>query len=133
MKKAVLCAMVCAAAVTTGPAVVATSADAAPARVSAVRLLSKLPVRAETHTSSYARAEFGRQVDANHDGEDTRTEVLRAESKSHVTISGAGAVRSGRWVSLYDGRTVRAGSKLVVDQLVPLAEAWSSGAWRWSS
>jgi hypothetical protein len=42
-------------------------------------------------------------------------------------------VLSGEWLSKYDGKAFTEGWRLRVDHLVPLAEAWSSGAWAWNA
>jgi hypothetical protein len=39
----------------------------------------------------------------------------------------------GRWISAYDGKTFTKDSGLDVDHMVPLAEAWRSGAWAWTA
>jgi hypothetical protein len=39
----------------------------------------------------------------------------------------------GKWLSAYDGKTITNASLLDVDHMVPLAEAWRSGAWEWSA
>lgn len=40
---------------------------------------------------------------------------------------------SGRWYSPYDGATWYAASAVGIDHVVPLAEAWRSGASSWST
>lgn len=102
-------------------------------QVSAGTLLGELKVAKESHAGSYRSSKFRRWVDANRDGEDTRAEVLKAESKKKVTKSRDHRVKSGRWVSPYDGKTLRAASKVEIDHLVPLQEAWTSGASSWSA
>jgi hypothetical protein len=37
------------------------------------------------------------------------------------------------WLSPYDGKSYTKDSALDIDHLVPLAEAWRSGAWAWSA
>ncbi|MCQ3804116.1 MAG: S-layer homology domain-containing protein [bacterium] len=39
----------------------------------------------------------------------------------------------GTWFSWYDGRTISNSSELDIDHMVPLAEAHSSGGWRWDA
>lgn len=39
---------------------------------------------------------------------------------------------SGRWVSVYDDKTFTDASGLDIDHLVPLANAWRSGANTWT-
>jgi len=102
------------------------------ARISIITALNRLKVQSE-YQSGYSRSKFGSDwIDADRDGLDTRAEVLIAESKVSVTIS-RGIVRTGKWISLYDNRTWREGSKLDIDHVVALSEAWKSGAYRWSA
>ncbi|MFI6338009.1 HNH endonuclease family protein [Streptomyces sp. NPDC050535] len=62
----------------------------------------------------------------------TRETVLKRDGSSVVTNSACTAT-SGSWYSVYDGATWTAASDLDIDHLVPLAEAWDSGADGWSS
>lgn len=91
--------------------------------------IDQLPVAVETR-SGYDRAKFRHWVDADGDCRDTRDEVLAAESK--VTVSGCD-VQRGLWVSPYDGDSTRDSTGFDIDHLVPLAEAWDSGARRWNA
>lgn len=92
----------------------------------------ELPLAAERRTG-YDRDHFRHWVDADGDRCDTREEVLIAEATRKVTPGSGCAVRTGRWVSYYDRVTVTAARSLDIDHLVPLAEAWDSGASRWSA
>jgi hypothetical protein len=69
-------------------------------------------------------------VDADSDCRDTRDEVLAAESL--VPVSGCD-IQRGKWRSYYDGVVTRSSTTIDVDHLVPLAEAWDSGAKRWTA
>ncbi len=40
---------------------------------------------------------------------------------------------SGSWYSPYDGVTRTSPSTIDIDHMVPLAEAWRSGAWAWTT
>jgi hypothetical protein len=102
-------------------------------QVSAATLLNMLKLSAETHSSSHAASKFGLWADADHDGENTRTEVLKSESLKKPVVSAHGTVRTGTWISRYDGKTTTVASKLDIDHLVPLKEAWTSGAAAWSA
>lgn len=106
----------------------------ASSKVSALTLLSKLTVKAESN-SGYARSKFQLWIDANHDGQNTRAEVLISESKTKVkfTTSSHRTVKSGKWVSAYDHKVITTASKLDIDHMVPLAEAWGSGAKKWNA
>lgn len=99
-------------------------------RKPAVQLLNSLPVAPEV-ASGYSRDLFRLWVDADGDGCDTRQEVLLDEAISG-TRSGC-QVAGGTWVSAYD--TVRTSSPgtFDIDHMVPLKEAWDSGAWRWTA
>lgn len=93
-------------------------------------LLTSLPVTPEI-TAGYEREAFADWRDADGDGCDTRQEVLIAERLSGRVVNCD--VRGGRWLSAYDGvRTADAGS-FDIDHRVPLAEAWASGARRWTA
>jgi hypothetical protein len=92
----------------------------------AVRRLS-----AATETrAGYDRDKFRHWVDENGDCQDTRDEVLAAESR--VAVSGCD-ISTGRWRSYYDGLTWASSGDVDIDHLVPLAEAWDSGARRWNA
>ncbi|WP_395690634.1 HNH endonuclease family protein [Nocardioides sp.] len=88
-----------------------------------------LPVAAET-PSGYDRDLFRHWVDADGDCQDTREEVLVAESR--VPIGGC-TITTGEWFSWYDGATWTAASDVDIDHLVPLKEAWDSGARGWDA
>ena len=93
------------------------------------RAIDRLPVAAETR-KGYDRARFKHWVDADGDCRDTRDEVLAAESL--VPVTGCD-IRRGKWFSYYDGVTTARSTGFDVDHLVPLAEAWDSGAKRWNA
>ena len=64
---------------------------------------------------------------------DVRDAVLIAEARRGPVTGDTCPVGAGRWFSAFDGVTVRDPSELDVDHLVPLAEAWGSGARTWST
>lgn len=94
-------------------------------------LLSKLKIEDE-FSSGYDRDLFQHWIDADSDGCNTRREVLIIESVVEPGVSGNCQV-FGRWVSVYDSLEVMDASDLDIDHLVPLAEAWRSGAHAWDS
>ena len=95
--------------------------------------LDCVPV-AEERIGGYDRKLFKHWVDANGNGKNTRAEVLIAESLVPVRFTSTGkTVSTGKWLSLYDGETWTLASDVDVDHVVALAEAWRSGAWKWSS
>ena len=106
----------------------------APVAATTVRVRLRAAVRnlrvaAET-PAGYARSKYRLWIDADGDCRDTRDEVLAQESQ--VKVSGCD-VRVGRWFSYYDRRTWTRASDVDIDHLVPLKEAWDSGAKRWNA
>lgn len=117
-----------------GPTPAATATTAATVSLETVTkplhtAIEQLPVATETR-AGYDRDLFHHWVDADGDCRDTRDEVLAAESK--VAVAGCD-VQHGLWVSAYDGARTRDSSGFDIDHLVPLAEAWDSGARRWNA
>lgn len=109
---------------------IAGAAPAASAATVAVRALLDTLTIAPVSISPYDRASFGDWIDADHDGCDTRSEVLQAQSWPRPP---AGCpVQTGTFFSWYDGKTWTQASDVEVDHAVPLAEAWRSGAWAWT-
>lgn len=105
-----------------------TPAGATTVEVRLVAAIKNLPIAGETRTG-YERTKFRLWVDADGDCRDTRDEVLAAESL--VSVRGCD-VRVGKWRSYYDRQVTTRSSDFDIDHLVPLAEAWDSGARRWS-
>jgi Excalibur calcium-binding domain/Protein of unknown function (DUF1524) len=115
-------------AVTAASTVPAASA----ATVSAPSLLGNLTV-ASTHQSGYSRDFFNMWVDADGNGCDTRREVLISEARVRPHVMSGCGLSGGRWWSAYDNLFITNASSLDIDHFVPLAEAWRSGAFRWSA
>ncbi|MEO3972917.1 DUF1524 domain-containing protein [Streptomyces sp. CAU 1734] len=63
----------------------------------------------------------------------TRAEVLIAEAVEEPDVSAACKLTGGKWFSYYDEQTVTKQSSIEVDHVVPLAEAWGSGASAWTA
>jgi hypothetical protein len=62
----------------------------------------------------------------------TREEVLKRDGTNVVTDSSCAAI-SGSWLSPYDGATWTAASDIDIDHVVPLADAWRTGARAWTT
>lgn len=113
-----------------------TSNTAAPAQEVTERnnfeyLLGALKIEPE-QGAGYDRDFFRHWIDADSDGCNTRREVLIQESQVQVSISGNCQV-SGQWVSLFDLVSTTDPSTFDVDHMVPLKEAWDSGAHSWNA
>lgn len=100
---------------------------------SARTLLDSLKVRPETR-EHYQRSDFMGSRDWNLDtnGCKTRTLVLRDTSLVPTTHYSNCAVKTGKWHSVFDDATFTDPSKVTIDHMVPLLEAWDSGASSWS-
>lgn len=92
--------------------------------------LSQLTVATEDRTG-YDRDLFNHWITISGSC-NTRETVLKRDGSNVVTNSSCAAT-SGSWYSPYDGATWTAASDLDIDHLVPLAEAWDSGADSWTS
>lgn len=63
----------------------------------------------------------------------TRGLVLKRDSEVPTTSRGICTVETGRWRSYYDGLVLTQASQVDIDHMVPLAEAWRSGANGWTT
>ena len=91
--------------------------------------------RGPTGPDDYERDAWEHWIDADSDCQDTRQEVLIAESRIPVTFADPGRCRvaSGRWRCPYTGRVFTDPSELDVDHLVPLHAAHRAGGKSWSA
>lgn len=94
--------------------------------------VSSLPVATEVRTG-YNRDLFPLWIDADGDGCNTRYEVLIAEATTAPSVGSGCTLSGGRWYSYYDNTFWTLPSDLDIDHMVPLAEAWDSGARSWTT
>ncbi|GAA3876019.1 HNH endonuclease family protein [Streptomyces sedi] len=92
--------------------------------------LSQLTVETEDRTG-YDRDLFPHWSNQG-DNCNTREVILQRDGENVETDNSCAAV-SGSWYSPYDGATWSAASDVDIDHLVPLAEAWDSGAGDWTT
>jgi hypothetical protein len=102
-----------------------------PSKATAQSKLNALTVAAQGSTTGYARDLFPHWIIISGSC-NTRETVLKRDGTSVVTNS-ACAATSGRWYSPYDGATWTTASDVDIDHIVPLAEAWRSGANAWTT
>ena len=103
-----------------------------------LRLLAALPdyTPDAAIADAYERRAFGSGWrDYDGDGEDARAEVLLAfhrggRRKVPIEMDGDRVV-AGRWICRFSHEEVLAAGELDIDHLVPLREAWVSGAHAW--
>ena len=84
---------------------------------------------APERVGGYDRNLFKHWIDADKNGCDTRKEVLIAEAIVKPKKGAKCKLTGGKWISAYDGKTYTKDASLDIDHMVPLAEAWRSGAW----
>lgn len=95
-------------------------------------LLARLRVDDAPLAGPYDRDLFPTWLDLDLNGCDARDDTLTAESEVPVGRDGCD-VTGGRWTSLYDGVVVTDPSRLDIDHVVPLGDAWRSGAHAWDA
>jgi hypothetical protein len=93
--------------------------------------LAEIPTAAEGSLDGYSRDLFPHWITI--DGNcNTRETVLKRDGTGVATGNDCYPTR-GSWFSPYDGATWTNPSDVDIDHMVPLAEAWRSGARNWSS
>lgn len=117
------------------------SPTAAPApfdQEQAGKQLSSITVSRETSMAGYDReARFGRWADLDGDGCNSRAEILGRDGND-VRYNSNCTVSAGSWVDPYTDKAIsarsirQASSRVQVDHIVPLAEAWRSGSSQWN-
>jgi hypothetical protein len=127
-----------AAAALAGACLVAVNAQPAmatppgiPSKSTAQSQLNALTVATQGSTTGYSRDLFPHWITISGTC-NTRETVLKRDGTS-VVVDSSCAATSGRWYSPYDGATWSAASDLDIDHVVPLAEAWRSGASSWTT
>ncbi|KAL8981400.1 MAG: hypothetical protein Q9177_005581 [Variospora cf. flavescens] len=120
------------ALVSTAPApLIARTPPNIPSSSAAQTQLTGLRVAAQGPQTGYSRDLFPHWSTTSGSC-NTRETVLQRDGTGVVTDS-ACASTSGRWFSPYDGATWSAASDVDIDHVVPLSNAWKSGAASWST
>ncbi|MGH3243287.1 MAG: HNH endonuclease family protein [Spirillospora sp.] len=102
-----------------------------PGASTAAQHLAALTVRAEGSSDGYDRDKFPHWINQGNNC-NTREVVLKRDGSSVQTGSDCYPT-SGTWKSPYDGATWTQPSDIDIDHMVPLAEAWRSGASSWTT
>ncbi|MGW2016694.1 HNH endonuclease family protein [Streptomyces sp. NPDC001927] len=121
------------------PLAVPATAQAVPATPAAAEVLAlvdalELVQVADESRTGYTRDKFkhwNAGLDLK-DGCNTRAEVLLDEAAEAPAVATGCKLSGGSWSSYYDGQVVNDPAKLDIDHMVPLAEAWDSGASAWT-
>ncbi|GAA1172667.1 hypothetical protein F4556_002112 [Kitasatospora gansuensis] len=93
--------------------------------------LAELTVADPHPMTGYTREKFPHWV-KQYGTCDTR-EVVLARDGEDVTQDSLCRAVTGTWTSRYDGRLLTAASQVDIDHMVPLANAWRSGADTWDT
>ncbi|MFE0019732.1 HNH endonuclease family protein [Amycolatopsis sp. NPDC059021] len=93
--------------------------------------LTALRVAEDGSMDGYSRTKFPHWIDQG-DGCNTREVVLKRDG-TDVTVDEDCRPISGNWRSPYDGETWDSPSDIDIDHLVPLADAWRTGAASWTT
>jgi hypothetical protein len=115
---------------TTGIAPAQAEPPAPPSASEAKTMLNGLDEQAEGSMDGYSREKFPHWIDQGN-GCDTREAVLKRDGTDVQTGSDCYPT-SGTWTSPYDGGKWTKPSDVDIDHMVPLAEAWTSGASDWT-
>jgi Protein of unknown function (DUF1524) len=92
--------------------------------------LATLTVAAGQSMAGYSRTRFPHWIEQGH-GCNTRDVVLERQGTG-VSVTSTCKITHGTWVSPYDDKTWTDPQKVDIDHLVPLANAWRSGANTWT-
>lgn len=99
---------------------------------SALQMLYELEVKGRAPKTGYDRDLFGWRDDVDHNGCDTRNDVLRRDLDDISLKSGGCVVMGGSLTSDYTGDTfdfIRGdGNNIDIDHVVALSNAWQTGA-----
>ncbi|HEY8373549.1 MAG TPA: HNH endonuclease family protein [Pseudonocardiaceae bacterium] len=100
------------------------------AAAAAAEQLAGLQIAPPGSMAGYSREKFP-HWSSQGESCDTR-ELLLQRQGENVTRDSECRATSGRWISPYDGVEITEARKLDIDHVVPLAEAWRSGAAEWT-
>jgi hypothetical protein len=119
----------------------ATPSGGPPWATRAIKLLADLPVEPPASMAGYSRQRFGPAwKDTNHNGCDTRNDILRRDLR-HIRFKAGSAcvIVSGTLSDPYTDtridfvRGVGTSSSVQIDHVVALGDAWRTGARKWSA
>ena len=115
-----------------GPSTLAAADPPPPPPVSTARTeLAALTVGTPHSMTGYSRDAFDIWA-GQPDGCTTRQDVLARDGDGVVEGSDGCQPASGSWYSAYDGTTVTVVAQATIDHVVPLADAWRTGADQWT-
>lgn len=117
-------------ALTLGTSSALAKPPAPPSAEEATTMLGEISEKAEGSLDGYSRDKFPHWINQGNNC-DTREAVLKRDGEGVETGSDCYPTK-GTWKSPYDDGSWTKPSDVDIDHLVPLAEAWRSGASAWS-
>ncbi len=93
--------------------------------------LAALTIATPHSMTGYSRDKFPHWITES-DGCTSREEVLKRDGTG-VTVGSDCYPTAGSWTIAYDDTTITVPSKVQIDHIVPLADAWRSGADTWTT
>ncbi|KAH6644178.1 hypothetical protein C7974DRAFT_430104 [Boeremia exigua] len=102
-----------------------------PTTAAAKTQLAGLTVAAQGPQTGYSRDLFPHWITQS--GACNTREVVLARDGTGVVQSSACAATAGRWASPYDGAVWTDAADVDIDHMVPLSNAWKSGAASWTT
>jgi uncharacterized protein DUF1524 len=123
--------LTCATALTALAPSAAATPPGIPSASTAKSELAALTVAAEGSLTGYSRDRFPHWITISGTC-DTRETVLKRDG-TNVVVNSACTATSGSWYSPYDGATWTSPSDVDIDHVVPLADAWRTGASSWTT
>lgn len=97
---------------------------------SVVAMLEQLVIQPENGAGEYNRDYFKHWI-TQPDGCNTRSNVLQRDAVIVSSVNDCSV--QGEWFSIYDNKVTSDSGTFDIDHLVPLAEAWRSGANNWDN
>ena len=104
----------------------------------AVTTLNGLEIAARGSGIDYDRDDWRHWVDADRDCQNTRAEVLIAESRARVSFAPRDdgedcRVTQGEWLGPWSGQVFTDAGDVDIDHHVPLGHAHEAGGWQWDA
>jgi len=125
------------AAVSAPPTTTSTTPKPA-ATGTALAAVARLTVKGRAPKTGYTRAQFGQVwYDTDHNGCDTRNDILRRDLKSRQMQNACKVMAGTLAPDPYSGTSIRfvygGASEVDIDHVVALSDAWQKGAATWAS
>lgn len=131
-----LIGLLCYTSITASPALAVNQPQGAKLAATVVKTLV---VKGRAPKTGYSRAQFGaRWADVDHNGCDTRNDILRRDLTNLTFRQGSCVVLTGVLHDPYGGGVIDfmhgsgTSSAIQIDHVVPLSDAWQKGAFAWT-